>query len=497
MNNDIIPKQVFQSPPRLADGDWFLFLDHLYDNYLNELVKLSSSDRDQIISDSRALFAVAQTYSRQYELSKDALPRMMVARTLGARRHVDSVYFRVRSVLKLLILKLKHPSEIRIFSKKIIYFYGAFDILTLDDLRAQRDLGRAIRFKYVDENLTKNPNVSHASCPTAIREFWIAVIDRTNSNQRSLAIEGKVKQGLVDYLAESWCANQVKVGQIELAIKSRKVQPELVIFTNIAKPEHKILAIIYRRLNIETVAYPHGNYISPLTYRSFGFVEPFPYKTFRVPGGWAKNHFETKFQASGLQKFWTPNFSASSGVSQVRLPQRREAGANCVYDVALVGFNFNLYRYADEIGCYGPLQALLENKILDVLESTALSVVYKGHPDRKLQVKEIHGDKKFKIDFCPFESAATDAKTIIFTRIETSCFLPALLSRRNIVLLYPRSNMCNPDFWEYVKRRCAIVTTDFSDDNSLDFDVNDLINALHRQNDEMLNEGVHLMKFFH
>ena len=101
----------------------------------------------------------------------------------------------------------------------------------------------------------------------------------------------------------------------------------------------------------------------------------------------------------------------------------------------IIGNPMNSTRYTDEVYCYFNYRLKLLIFILKQLKILGYHTIYKGHPDRILELGDLMDDYADKCNDKKFEQVWHEADAFIFTYCTTTTFGFALTTPLPIVLI--------------------------------------------------------------
>ena len=119
-----------------------------------------------------------------------------------------------------------------------------------------------------------------------------------------------------------------------------------------------------------------------------------------------------------------------------------------------------------------------EYNIMMHLKNKGYEIIYKAHPERKLENAGFFEGIADKIEYDPFESECFNTDCVIFPDIGTTTFGFSLMTKLPMVVFYFTGMMIFPEVMELLKKRCRIVSASVDNEDNIYFDAKHLQDAI-------------------
>lgn len=280
-----------------------------------------------------------------------------------------------------------------------------------------------------------------------------------------------------DPIAAAWCRRLETIATIYRAV-ARKTPPRMVILGGAGNGVNRAIAIAARQSGASVVGFQHGHnmgYVRNdiICFNDFAICNRF--------GCYSKPAIEIAKQRAALSPVPPDHqleFFVSRNSEVRRLWSSRPPAPRETKRVMLLGYLYSGYRHYGDIGYHFLTRLDLEWRIINLLRRKGYEVVYKAHPECAATARRLIADKVDRFVDGPLETSRANVDAAILTYPMTTALGVILCSEIPIVLFDFEGQDWFPDVLKLLARRCALVSARLDQGNRVDFEEEDLVEAL-------------------
>jgi hypothetical protein len=267
----------------------------------------------------------------------------------------------------------------------------------------------------------------------------------------------------------------------------------VILAGGIGNPVHRAILLANTRTGGHSIGVSHGNYVGLHRYPLYHRQELSPVNEFLVPTEGAKITLQsairenemlrgvktqiTSVQDDSFKKHWESNKTKPlpSGIKKIMY----------------LGFPFMDYRDFEFPECFAPIQIDFELRVLSLLKSRYY-VIYKAHPDRLTESDggRIWSDLADRIETRRFEEVYEDADAYIFGSTGTTTFCFTFPTKKRIIFFDTGHRIFEEEAKRLMLKRAIAVSAWFDERNRLQFNPDELLEALERKPEEPNTEFI-------
>jgi hypothetical protein len=328
------------------------------------------------------------------------------------------------------------------------------------------------------ETLIPNPNGGGlpADLEAALTKGIGKLLDSMTQYYRgkfNVNIDGKM-------LASTWIDRLRPLWQAYDRTLQLKRIPKTLLLSELGRPLHRAVAFALLRRGVEVVGMAHGNAPGYIDHR----VTPYSHHamcTHYICIG--RKHAEqftrllkhsTMRQTKQTQMSW----EESSFYQDIWDSFRAAPSAKSPHKIMVIGSPLRPIRYVSGTGEFFIFKFDIELRLVKLLKQAGYEVTYKAHPEEIGEIKCAFDGIADKIEGRPFEAVYHEADAFVFAHPLSTTFGLALCTNRPIVLIDIEGRNWNRDGYQLLRKRCAMVPAWFSASNRIEFDEQNLVEAL-------------------
>ena len=284
-----------------------------------------------------------------------------------------------------------------------------------------------------------------------------------------------------DKIKEVWGERILEAYSLYLNLRSSVSASELLI-TEISKPINKLITIAYQNSGCIVYGFHHGNdTVAKISKQGFS-ANIAQCRNLVVPTDGIKARYDKHYSDTyRITNFSTKFISINSDTMYQEYLNNMSNKYNSD-TVMIMGYPCECTRYSDCRGLFFKQQVDLEYQIISILKRKNKRVIYKAHPDRLREIKEVFNCIVDDILITPFEEAWDKAGLFIFTYSETTTFGYALTTNLPIILLDSEEDMRDAHDIKLLDTRVIRIPTNISENTQINFNKERFVKAVNQKN---------------
>lgn len=273
-------------------------------------------------------------------------------------------------------------------------------------------------------------------------------------------------------MARCWLKRLEDLSVIYSAAMRHKRLPETLLLTEVAKPLHKTLALASRRKGTRVVGFGHGNEMGNLWNRSIAYNEYWQCDDYVCPSQMSSRWHSMRYAEVGISRIRPTRFLSAESSFYHELMKRCKTMPfpERFAKVMIIGYPMNATRYDYSPADFFLFQLDLELRVAKVLKRSGIRVIYKMHPERKLEAKGVFEGLVDDILTEPFEDVYGHADAFFFGCITSTTFGFALCTHKPVFVIDIQGAKWNAEALALLQRRCVMIPARFDERNRIQFD---------------------------
>jgi len=297
------------------------------------------------------------------------------------------------------------------------------------------------------------------------------------SNQNSLF----VKKVDFEKIKEVWSVRVFEAYSLYLNLKLSAYASELLI-TEISKPINKLITVAYQNTGCIVYGFHHGNdTVAKISKQGFS-ANIAQCNNLVVPTDGIKARYDKHYSDTYRISNYSTKFISVNSDTMYQEYLNNMSNILNPNSVMIMGYPCDCTRYSDCRGLFFNQQVDLEYQLISILKKQNKRVIYKAHPDRLNEVKEVFDFIVDDILITPFEEAWNEAGLLIFTYSETTTFGYALATNLPIILLDSEEGMRDESDMKLLDKRIIRIPTNISKNTQINFDREKFIESINCHN---------------
>ena len=255
-----------------------------------------------------------------------------------------------------------------------------------------------------------------------------------------------------------------------------------LLITESAKPYHKIIINSMQKQGVHVYGFHHGNdTVAKISKQGFS-ANIAQCRNLVVPTDGIKARYDKHYSDTyRITNFSTKFISINSDTMYQEYLNNMSNKYNSD-TVMIMGYPCECTRYSDCRGLFFKQQVDLEYQIISILKRKNKRVIYKAHPDRLREIKEVFNCIVDDILITPFEETWDKAGLLIFTYSETTTFGYALTTNLPIILLDSEEDMRDAHDIKLLDTRVIRIPTNISENTQINFNKERFVKAVNQKN---------------
>jgi len=273
-------------------------------------------------------------------------------------------------------------------------------------------------------------------------------------------------------ISKCWLQRLESLENIYRHVRNIQSPPKMLLFSEVGKPIHKIIALALKSKGTRIIGFHHGNDIGNMYRRMPSYNEYSACDIFVCPTKKTEEFKKNEHYSSRISRHRKTEFESieTSYYKDIHEQCGKGPFPGRVRKVMIVGYPMNIYRYQYSCGDFFLFQLDLELRLARMLKKSGHEVIYKAHPTTKDEVKGIFDGIVDNIIFDPFETVFKSTDSFVFGNSMSTTFGFAIGTTKPIYLIDIKGTKWNQEAYDLLKKRCVMVPAQFDHQNRIQFD---------------------------
>jgi hypothetical protein len=341
--------------------------------------------------------------------------------------------------------------------------------------------------------------------------YLSTLLGKYNFEKKKMGLSVSVKNGIGNFfeIIRNYCSEKLKVpfdatsflacwverltmlNTVYNLLLERGPSTNYFLFTETARPLHKVVAHALDRKGAKTVAFHHGNYMGGATEKVMAYNGPSSCREFVCPTSKCADSVHLMYKKTKISEFKNTRFTSTETKYYRKVWEESQDSPfpERIRKVMVMGYPMTPMRYFDYPGLYFYFQLDLELRLVSLLRAHGFKVLYKIHPEVTTDVQNIFERLCDRVISEPFENVWHEADAFITKYSASTIFGFALCTNRPIFFIDLEKGYWHPDHYEKLHKRCHMIDAWRNEQNRIEFDEDKLIEELSSKKQEYPDFG--------
>jgi hypothetical protein len=273
--------------------------------------------------------------------------------------------------------------------------------------------------------------------------------------------------------------------------------PRRMLLSDIGNPLHRAISFSLKAKGTEIIGFAHGNNFGFTLNRGMLYSQHAPCSIYVCQSEQSARYRQGLTQAFPICRPRTMrSIAANTGhYRDLWLTEQAFSKDTPIKTVMLMGSEMPPMRFTLGSGEFFAIKFDLELRLANTLKCLGYNVIYKAHPETKLEIQGIFDELVDHVEVNPFEAVHREADAYLFTNPLTTPFGFALCTSRPVLMIDVAGRDWNHEGYQLLKQRCHMIPATFDARNRIDFSETSLSNALRTANASIDYSYIHEYAF--